>query len=57
MSDKTPNPEHNEGDQAEEMKEEGSPVEPASDSSVDVDSMPMPVQRFRMGKRTRLTAN
>ncbi|MEZ7827541.1 MAG: nucleotide exchange factor GrpE [Aquiluna sp.] len=38
MSDKNPNPEHNEGDQAEEMKEEGSPVESTSDSSADTDT-------------------
>jgi len=38
MSDKNLDPKHNEGDQTEEMKEEGSPVEPASDSSVDSDA-------------------
>ena len=38
MSGKNVDPEHHEGDQTEEMKEEGSPVEPTSDSSVDPDS-------------------
>ena len=38
MPDKNIDPEHNEGNQTEEMKEEGSPVEPASDSSVDLRS-------------------
>ena len=38
MSGKNVDPEHHEGDQTEEMKEEGSPVEPASDSSVDPDA-------------------
>ena len=38
MSDKNLDPEHNEGNQTEEMKEEGSPVEPTSDSSVDSDA-------------------
>ena len=38
MPGKNVDPEHHEGDQTEEMKEEGSPVEPTSDSSVDVDA-------------------
>jgi len=38
MSDKNFDPKHNEGDQSEEMKEEGSPVEPVSDSSADTDT-------------------
>ena len=38
MSGKNVDPEHHEGDQTEEMKEEGSPVEPTSDSSVDPDA-------------------
>jgi molecular chaperone GrpE len=39
MPGKNVDPEHHEGDQTEEMKEEGSPLEPTSDSSVDVDAI------------------
>jgi len=38
MADQNLDPDHHEGDQTEEMKEEGSPVEPTSDSQPDADA-------------------
>jgi molecular chaperone GrpE len=38
MADQNLDPDHHEGDQTEEMKEEGSPVEPTPDSQPDADA-------------------